>query len=135
MDCIFCKIIAGDIPCHKVFENERVLAFLDIGPVSTGHTLLVPKKHAANLGEGSTDDAIELMKVVHQLAPAIMKATGATGYNLGMNHGVSAGQDVFHTHLHLMPRVDGLARTFVKMSPTMEELAATAEAIRREVEV
>lgn len=133
MDCIFCKIIASEIPCHKVFENDSVLAFLDIGPVSTGHTLFVPKKHAKNLEVGSVDEAIELMKAIYKLAPAIMKAVGASGYNLGMNHGLSAGQDVFHTHLHFMPRVDGVARAFVKTHPTPEELAVTAKKIRGQV--
>ncbi len=133
MDCIFCKIIAGDIPCHKVFENEHVLAFLDIGPVSVGHTLFVPKKHAIDLAGGSVDEAVELMKAIYSTAPAIMRAVGASGYNLGMNHGLSDGQDVFHTHLHLMPRVDGVARTFVKMHPTQEELADVSAKIRAEL--
>ncbi len=135
MDCIFCKIIAGEIPCHKVFENEHVLAFLDIGPVSVGHTLFVPKKHAENLAVGSVDEAVELMKAIYLTAPAIMKAVGASGYNLGMNHGIAAGQDVFHTHLHLMPRVDGVARAFAKTHPTQEELAMVAEKIKAELVV
>jgi histidine triad (HIT) family protein len=130
MDCIFCKIISGELPCYKVYENESVFVFLDIGPVSPGHTLFVPRRHATNLNEGSAEEAVELMKAVYMLAPAIIKAVGASGYNLGMNHGLAAGQDVMHTHLHLMPRVDGVARTFVKTNPTQEELAEVAMKIR-----
>ena len=130
MDCIFCKIIAGDIPCHKLYETDDVLAFLDIGPVSEGHTLVIPKVHVTDLGDGSREIAMQLMGVVHDIAPRIMTALGATGYNLGMNHGVDARQDVLHTHLHIMPRKHDVARAFVKTHPTQEELAVTAEKIR-----
>lgn len=130
MDCLFCKIIAGEIPAHKVYEDDHVFAFLDIGPVSAGHTLVIPKTHAENLCAGSREDAACLMQVVHGIAPAIMRAVDASGYNLGMNHGVSAGQDVLHTHLHIMPRQDGTQRTFTKTHPSQDELAAIAEKIR-----
>lgn len=133
MDCLFCKIIAGEIPAHKVYEDERAFAFLDIGPVSTGHTLVVPKTHAENLNAGSREDAAYLLGVVHVIAPAILQAVGASGYNLGMNHGISAGQDVMHTHLHVMPRQDGSQRTFTKTHPSQEELTAVAEKIRAEI--
>lgn len=132
-DCLFCKIIAGAIPAHKVYEDDRVLAFLDIGPVSTGHTLVIPKTHAENFNAGSREDAAHLAEVVHVIAPAIMRAVDASGYNLGMNHGVAAGQDVLHTHLHLMPRQDGSQRTFTKTHPSQDELAAVAEKIRKEI--
>lgn len=130
MDCLFCKIIAGQIPCHKLYEDEHVVAFLDIGPVSEGHTLVIPKTHAENLTEGSREDAERLLGVIHELAPKICKALGASGYNLGMNHGITAGQDVLHTHLHVMPRKDGEERRFVKMHPSQDELKAVAEKIR-----
>lgn len=129
-DCLFCKIISGQIPCHKIFENDRVLAFLDIGPVSAGHTLIIPKAHAENLAAGSAADARALIEVIYELAPKIMKALGANGYNLGMNHGEVAGQDVMHTHLHIMPRRQGEPRAFVKQHPSQEELAKVAEQIR-----
>ena len=130
MACLFCKIIAKEIPAEIVFENEYALAFLDIGPVSEGHTLVIPKNHAEDLSAGTEEDAREIMAVVHILAPKIMKALGADGYNLGMNHGVSAGQDVMHTHLHIMPRKNGIPRTFTKQNPSKEELATTAGKIR-----
>lgn len=130
MDCLFCKIIAGEIPAHKVYEDDATFAFLDIGPVSEGHTLIIPKHHATDLGDGSREDALALMSTVHAIAPAIMQGVDATGYNLGMNHGVIAGQEVMHTHLHVMPRQEGLPRTFIKSHPSNEELQATAEKIR-----
>lgn len=130
MDCIFCKIIAGTIPCHKIYEDDRALAFLDIGPVSEGHTLVIPKTHAGNLDDGSKEDAMHLAGVIHDIAPKIMQGVGATAYNLGMNHGVDAGQDVLHTHLHIMPRKPGQPRNFTKTHPSQDELAAVAERIR-----
>lgn len=134
MSCLFCSIIAGDIPCSKIYEDESVFAFLDIGPVSEGHTLVVPKVHAENLQAGSVADAEALMTAVHYIAPSIMKAVGADGYNLGMNHGECAGQDVMHTHLHIMPRKNGVSRSFTKTHPSQESLMATAEKIRLEIE-
>lgn len=130
MDCIFCKIVEGQIPCHKVYETDEVLAFLDIGPVSEGHTLVIPKTHAENLSAGSSEDAAHLMRVVHDIAPKILQAVGAAGYNLGMNHGSVADQDVFHTHLHIMPRKHGEPRSFTKTHPSHDELKAVAEKIR-----
>lgn len=130
INCLFCKIVAGEIPAQKIYENDRVLAFLDIGPVSPGHTLVIPKAHAENLAAGSVDDACALMTAIHDLAPKITQAVGADGYNLGMNHGEAAGQDVFHTHLHIMPRQAGMARAFIKTHPSAEELTKVAELIR-----
>jgi histidine triad (HIT) family protein len=129
-DCLFCKIVAGIIPSHKIFENDRVFAFLDIGPVSPGHTLVITKAHAENLAANTVEDACALMVAIHDLAPKITQAVGAQGYNLGMNHGVAAGQDVLHTHLHIMPRQEGVAREFKKTHPSQEELAKVAEMIR-----
>lgn len=129
-DCLFCKIIAGEIPSHKVYEDENTYAFLDIGPVSKGHTLVIPKEHATDMNEGSVEAAKDIIATVHKLAPKVMEALGATGYNLGVNHGKDAGQEVFHTHFHLMPRYAGEPRSFVKTHPSQEELAEVAEKIR-----
>lgn len=134
MDCIFCKIIAGELPSHTIFEDEQTMAFLNIAPVSEGHVLVVPKYHAAYLAEGSPEDALALMATVYDIAPVVTHAVGASGYNLGMNHGVSAGQEVLHTHLHIMPRQEGVERSFVKMHPSQEELTAIADKIRAEIE-
>jgi histidine triad (HIT) family protein len=128
-ECIFCKIVSGHIPAYKIYENDHVLAFLDINPVSTGHTLVIPKVHAENLAQNSLEQAVQLMTVIHDLAPKIMIGVGAAGYNLGMNHGEVAGQDVLHTHLHIMPRQLGQARNFAKQQVSSEELAKVAAQI------
>ena len=98
--------------------------------VSKGHALIVPKTHALDLTAGSEGDALALMHTVHVLAPKIVNALGGTAYNLGMNHGVDAGQEVMHTHVHIMPRYENDAREFIKTHPTSEELNAVAELIR-----
>lgn len=131
-DCLFCKIIAGDIPSHKVYEDENVLAFLDIGPVSRGHTLFVPKNHATDLVSGSPDDAAALIRAAHNIIPAFLERLGAVAHNLALNSGADAGQIVFHTHLHFMPRYEGQERTFVKTHPSQEELAEIARIMRGE---
>lgn len=133
IDCIFCKIRDGEAPSHKIYEDENVYAFLDIFPAAKGHTLIIPKNHAEDLNSGSEDDAANLMRAVHKLAPKIVKALCATGYNLGMNHGKDAGQLVFHTHLHLIPRFEGDKRNFEKKQGDPEELAKIAEEIRKEI--
>jgi len=130
INCLFCKIIAGDIPAEKIFEDENTFVFLDIGPVSKGHMLVIPKNHAENLTEGSVEDACSLMATVHKIAPDVMRGLGATGYNIGMNHGKDAGQEVFHTHIHLMPRYEKDSRLFVKFQPSKEELHEVAKKIR-----
>ena len=132
-DCLFCKIVAGEAHSHKVYENENTYVFLNIFPVSRGHMLIVPKDHAEDLGTGSQEAACNMMKTVHKIAPGVMKALGATGYNLGMNHGKDAGQLVWHTHMHLMPRYAGVARSFEKHEADKDELVKLAELLRAEL--
>ncbi len=103
-DCIFCKIVAGAIPCHKVYEDEDVLSFLDVGPLSRGHTLVIPKGHWAALGDMPAATAGRCMATASRLGPAVMKAAGAAGYNVLQNNGTVAGQVVMHVHLHIIPR-------------------------------
>jgi histidine triad (HIT) family protein len=103
-DCIFCKIIKGDIPCAKVFENEHVLAFLDISQVSKGHTLVIPKDHKENVYELTPEIAQEIFKVVPQISNSIKEQFSPVGLNLLNNNGEHAGQAVFHYHLHIIPR-------------------------------
>ncbi|MBA9025263.1 MULTISPECIES: HIT family protein [Bacillaceae] len=103
-DCIFCKIINGDIPSTKVFENEHVLAFLDISQVTKGHTLIIPKIHKENVYELTPDIAKNIFEVVPEIARALKKAFNPIGLNTINNNGEAAGQSVFHYHLHLIPR-------------------------------
>lgn len=103
-DCIFCKIVNGDIPASKVFENEHVLAFLDISQVTKGHTLVIPKVHKENLYELTPDMASKLYEVVPAIANAIKTEFNPIGLNSINNNGEHAGQSVFHFHLHLIPR-------------------------------
>jgi histidine triad (HIT) family protein len=103
-ETIFSRIIRGEIPCHKVYEDDHVLAFLDIGPLSQGHTLVVPKEPAATLDKLSDESAAALGRVLPCLARAVMKATGAAAYNVLQNNGADAHQAVFHVHFHIIPR-------------------------------
>ncbi|MAF24280.1 HIT family protein [bacterium] len=106
-DCIFCKIIAGEVPTTKVYEDEDVFAFLDIAPVNPGHTLVIPKEHVENIGKASDDQINSTLTVVRKLAPSIVKASSAQGFNVNTNSGAAAGQSVFHLHFHVIPRHDG----------------------------
>ncbi len=103
-NCIFCKIINGEIPAAKVFENEHVLAFLDLSQVSKGHTLVIPKLHQENIFELKPDTAKELFSVVPKISNAIKDAFQPLGLNILNNNGKAAGQTIFHYHLHLLPR-------------------------------
>ncbi len=104
---IFTKIIAGQIPCHRLYEDERVFAFLDIGPLSTGHTLVVPKEEKAFLHELSEESAAAIGRALPRIARAVLAATGATAYNLLQNNGTEAHQVVMHVHFHIIPRHEG----------------------------
>lgn len=103
-DCIFCKIIDGEIPSTKVFENEHVLAFLDISQVTKGHTLVIPKVHKENLYELTPEIAKNLFEVVPEIARAMKQEFQPVGLNLLNNNGEANGQSVFHFHMHLIPR-------------------------------
>ena len=130
-DCIFCKIINREIPCSKVYENDKVMAFLDIAPVNKGHTLVVPKEHHKDLLDTPDNLLAETIKVIKKVAKAVMRATGAEGFNLGVNNGKAAGQVVMHLHFHIMPRFedDGLKLWSGKKYEGKEE-EETAEKIR-----
>lgn len=103
-NCIFCKIAAGQIPCHKLYEDERVLAFLDLGPLSAGHALVIPKHHAKELGDLPDADAAAAGAILPRLARAIAQATGHKACNVLQNNGEPAGQVVMHVHFHIIPK-------------------------------
>lgn len=106
-NCIFCKIVAGEIPCDRVYEDEQTIAFLDIKPVNPGHTLVIPKEHHANITE--TPDAIlgSMMSTTRKITQTFPTVLNTENYNLAVNTGAVAGQVVFHTHLHIIPRHEG----------------------------
>lgn len=107
MDCIFCKIIRGELPSYKVYEDEKTFAFLDIRPVNAGHTLVVPKKHSQNIFDIAPEDWAAVAETVRTLAIAIEKGMHADGVNVAMNNREHAGQVVPHPHVHIIPRFKG----------------------------
>jgi histidine triad (HIT) family protein len=105
-ETIFSKILRGEIPCHKVYEDAHVFAFLDIGPLSPGHTLVIPKEAKATLDQLSDESAAAIGRVLPRLCRAVMKATGTRDYNVLQNNGAPAHQAVFHVHFHIIPKPD-----------------------------
>jgi len=108
---IFGKILSGEIPCHKVYEDEKVLAFLDINPLSTGHTLVIPKEPAETLDQLSDESAAALGRVLPRLCRAVIAVTGVKQYNVLENNGAAAHQAIAHVHFHIIPKpnaVEGL---------------------------
>ncbi|MDP2630515.1 MAG: HIT family protein [Candidatus Uhrbacteria bacterium] len=110
MDCIFCKIIIGELPSWKIYEDEHTLAFLDIFPVHKGHALVVPKKHCTDFVSADPECLRHVHEVAQKVAKAVIAGTNADGCNVTTNNGVAAGQEVFHLHWHIIPRFenDGL---------------------------
>ena len=105
--CIFCKIISGEIPSHKIFEDEKTLAFLDIKPVHPGHVLVIPKKHFQNLEEINPEDLTALIQTVKRIGGLLKDKLQVEGYNVITNNDAVAGQIVPHLHFHIIPRVTG----------------------------
>ena len=132
-DTIFSKILRGEIPCHKVYEDELVLAFLDIGPLSEGHTLVIPKAEKATLAELDDESAAAIGRVLPRLCRALVEATGVEAYNVLQNNGEGAHQAVFHVHFHIIPkpsRDEGLGIRWPAHSLDDDEAAAMAEKVR-----
>jgi histidine triad (HIT) family protein len=103
-DTIFSKILRGDIPCHRVYEDEHVLAFLDVAPLAPGHTLVIPKEPAATLDQLSDESSAAIGRVLPRICRAVMQATGTPAYNVLQNNGLIAHQAVAHVHFHVIPR-------------------------------
>lgn len=104
---IFDKILAGEVPCHRVHEDEHTLAFLDIAPLAPGHTLVIPKQARAYLHELDDEYAAAIGRVLPRIARAVLAASGAEAYNILQNNGRGAHQAVFHVHFHVIPKLDG----------------------------
>ena len=136
MDCIFCKIVSNEIPSVKAYEDDRVLAFMDINPISEGHLLIIPKAHAASIYEITEDDFLSVMSVTHKLAAAVKKALNPDGINLLQLNGRAANQVVPHLHMHIVPRWSGDGLTISQwdmVAGDMENIKAVAEKIQGEI--
>ena len=130
---IFTLIIQGKIPCHKVYEDGHVFAFLDINPFSPGHTLVVPKEQAATLDAISDESSAAIGRVLPRISRAILAVTGAVDFNVLQNNGEAAFQSVFHVHFHIIPKLEdgsGLAWPYTTTQLDSEEGAQLAERIR-----
>ena len=103
-DCVFCRIIKGEIPCTKIYEDDMVLAFLDIAPFNFEHTIIVPKDHHHSITTLGSDYLNAIINLAPKIGTAIMRATGAEGFNIFQNNGRVAGQTVPHVHFHVLPR-------------------------------
>lgn len=135
-NCIFCKIVAGDIPAEKVFEDTYTVAFLDVRPANKGHLLVIPKEHHANIYEISEQAWADVMKTVKVVSPALKKATEADGVNIVMNNEPAAGQVVMHAHVHIVPRFKNKGNHYGwsgHETYAAGEATSTAEKIRSEI--
>lgn len=134
-ECLFCKIVAGKIPSAKVYEDDHFLAFLDITPIHKGHTLLIPKEHYRDTLETPDELLALLSPAMKKVARAVKNATHADGINMYINNDRAAGQVIFHTHVHLIPRFedDGLHLWKGKELYANDEMNTVAEKIKREI--
>jgi histidine triad (HIT) family protein len=131
MDCLFCKIVAGTIPCRKVYEDADHLGFLDIHPINPGHTLVIPKRHVESLAAADPAMLGPLFAAAQKVGEAAKAATGADAYNIGVNVGATAGQMVMHLHVHVMPRfADDGHQHWQKKPMTDDEMAMVQEKMR-----
>ncbi|MEK7478172.1 MAG: HIT family protein [Patescibacteria group bacterium] len=135
LDCIFCKIINGEIPSNKIYEDEDFIAILDIKPNNLGHALIIPKEHHKNIFDLPDNLLEKLGKKIQLVANGVLKGTDASGINVGMNNGFTAGQLIHHAHLHIIPRFqgDGLIHWQQKEEFTDDDFKAVAEKIRQNI--
>ena len=132
MDCIFCKIIAGEIPCFKLHEDDETLAFMDINPANEGHALVIPKEHAADVHAISESAIASTVLTAKKIASAIGKTLNPDGMNLVQCNGPAAAQSVMHFHMHVLPRCEGddLKLNWGLKRGDMDAIGALAERIR-----
>jgi histidine triad (HIT) family protein len=136
-ETVFSKILRGEIPCHRVYEDESVLAFLDVGPLSRGHTLVIPKEPAVTLDQLSEQSAAAIGKALPRICRAVMKATGTAEYNILQNNGSGAHQAVQHVHFHIIPRPNqqqGLNMQWPAAKLDQQDAAALAKQIAGSLE-
>ena len=136
MDCIFCKIIAKEIPATVVYEDDEVLVFMDIGPIIKGHALVIPKKHYDPLTDTPDEIVAKLHITAKKIATAQMNAFRADGVNIMQNNGIAAGQEVEHIHIHVIPRFDDDGHRWnwnPKQYDNFDEMNALAEQLREKI--
>lgn len=135
-DCLFCRIVKGEIPSAKLFETKTVLAFLDIAPAARGHALVIPKKHFETLKEVPEKELRELIVAVKHVAGAVVDAAGADGFNVIQSNSTAAGQAIPHVHFHIIPRKEGdeLSFEWEHIELDKEELAALTEKVKGKME-
>ena len=131
-DCVFCAIAANEIPSFKVYEDDLVLAYLDINPFSTGHTLVIPKEHSSGLTDTPDETLAALVARVKKVAAHLKTALPCDGFNILQNNGEAAGQTVMHIHFHIVPRYGKEEISFISRKGDMDELKALADRIRME---
>lgn len=132
-DCLFCKIVSGEIPSYRVYENEAVYAFLDINPASEGHTLVAPKKHFNSFTDLGAEDIAALFEAAKKVTLALEKAFSANGMNIGVNNGEVAGQEVPHVHVHVIPRKKGDGGRGIKSIVWTEPDTANLEGMAKKI--
>ena len=136
MSTIFSKILRGEIPCHRVYEDAQVLAFLDVAPLSAGHTLVIPKEAKARLDELTEESAAAIGRVLPRICRGVMRATGAEAYNVLQNNGAMAHQAVMHVHFHIIPKfADGKGLGIVWNASALDHAKAGELAKRIAAEV
>ncbi len=130
-NCIFCKILAGEIPSTAVYEDDSFRAILDVNPAARGHVIIITKKHAANIFELPEEDASKIFVVAKKIATAVKKAYNCDGVNIVQNNGEAAGQTVFHVHVHVIPRFQNdTVNIKWKQGDMPEDMEAVAEEIK-----
>lgn len=132
-NCIFCKIVKGEIPSSKVYEDDDILAFMDINPIARGHTLVIPKAHCRNALDTSAETGAKIYPAVTKIANAVKKAYNADGINIMQFNEPAAGQEVYHSHIHIIPRYENDQLGIVmpaRMKAAMEEIFSDAEKIK-----
>jgi histidine triad (HIT) family protein len=133
MDCVFCKIICGELPCYRVFEDERTIVFMDIFPVTDGHALVVTKEHHESIFEATGEDLQDVAATAKRVAMAIRKVLQPEGLMVFQLNGAAAGQTVFHYHMHLLPRTAGEGlQLHTRVPGKPERLLELAEKLARE---
>lgn len=132
-DCLFCRIVAGELPSQRIYEDDLTFAFMDINPWTDGHCLVVSKEHAATIFELSEQSAVGIIRTAYRLAPAVKEAVGAEGLNLLQSNGRAAWQTVDHVHMHLIPRWSGdpLSPPLSPSPGDSEQIARTAAEIKK----